>query len=90
MKFSGADSLWLDFVSAHRHGTYEGKQYDVIIGPVADDNVYLTFTLYESGVLTKAQVLKALRIRKLFNQYTFTTEKALSLLHFSGTLGAEQ
>lgn len=83
-RFSAPDEEWLDFVSAHRNGTYAGEQYDLIIGAVANDDVYRTLQVYQSGLLTKEQALEALKIKKLFNQYVFTTEEALALLRFAG------
>ena len=37
-----------------------------------------------TGVLDKEQTLMALKIRKLFNQLVFGTEKSLQNLHFEG------
>ena len=51
---------------------------------VANDDVYRTITLYMTGVLDKEQTLAALKIRKLFNQLVFATEKSLQYLHFEG------
>ena len=65
-------------------GTYQGKQHDLIYGAVANDDVYRTITLYMTGVLDKEQTLAALKIRKLFNQLVFATEKSLQYLHFEG------
>ena len=48
------------------------------------DDVYRTITLYMTGVLDKEQTLAALKIRKLFNQLVFATEKSLQYLHFEG------
>ena len=56
-----------------------------VYGPVADDDVYTTITLYLSGVLTKQQAMEALKIKKLFNQLVITTQKGLGYLHFKGT-----
>lgn len=81
-KFSAPDEEWLDFVSAHRNGTYNGEQYDLIIGAVANDDVYRTLQVYSTGLLTKEQALEALKIKKLFNQYVFATKEALALLKF--------
>lgn len=89
LRFEKAEAPWLDFVSENRSGTYKGKAYDIIFGPVADDNVYRTFSLYVSGVLTKEQTLDLLKIEKLFNQLVMTTEKALSYLRFLGTVSEE-
>lgn len=80
--FNAPDEEWLDFVSTHRNGTYDGEQYDLIIGAVANDDVYRTLQVYSSGLLTKEQALEALKIKKLFNQYVFATKEAISLLKF--------
>ena len=84
LRFESADEAWLDFVAENRQGTYQGKQHDLIYGAVANDDVYRTITLYMTGVLDKEQTLAALKIRKLFNQLVFATEKSLQYLHFEG------
>jgi hypothetical protein len=84
LSFESPDEKWLDFVAANRQGTYQGEQYDLIYGAVANDDVYRTITLYMTGVLSKSQTLEALKIRKLFNQLVFTTDKALGYLKFEG------
>ena len=81
-EFDGPNEEWLDFVSANRNGTYNGEQYDLIIGAVADDDVYRTLQVYASGLLTKEQALEALKIKKLFNQYVFATNRSLKVLKF--------
>lgn len=81
-RFESPDEEWLDFVLANRTGTYVGETYDVIIGAVANDDVYRTLQIYESGILTKEQTLENLKVKKLFNQYVFATEKALDALVF--------
>lgn len=85
LRFDGPDEAWLDFVAANRQGNYRGKQYDLIYGAVANDDVYRTITLYMTGILDKEQTLTALKIRKLFNQLVFTTESSLRYLHFEGS-----
>ena len=81
-RFEAPNEQWLDFVSAHRNGSYDGVQYDIIIGAVANDDVYRTLQVYSTGLLTKEQALEALKIKKLFDQYVFATDKAISLLKF--------
>lgn len=85
LRFDNPDERWLDFVAANRRGDYQGKRYDLIYGAVANDDVYRTITLYMTGVLSKEQALEALKIRKLFNQLVFSTEQALTYLHFEGS-----
>lgn len=55
LRFDGPDEAWLDFVAANRQGIYQGEQYDLIYGAVANDNVYRTITLYMTGVLNKSR-----------------------------------
>ncbi len=90
LRFDLPDEKWLDFVSQNRSGSYDGEGYDVIYGPVANDDVYTTFTLYQAGTLTKAQTLEALKIKKLYNQMVFASEEALSYLEFIGPVPEEE
>ena len=90
LRFDLPDEKWLDFVSQNRSGNYDSEGYDVIYGPVANDDVYTTFTLYQAGTLTKEQTLDALKIKKLYNQMVFASEKALSYLEFIGTVPEEE
>lgn len=59
-------------------------------GPVANDDVYTTFTLYTAGVLTKEQTLENLKIKKLYDQLVLTSERALRFLKFKGTVSGEE
>jgi hypothetical protein len=61
------------------------EQYDLIYGAVANDDVYRTLGLYMANVLTREQTLEGLKIRRLYNQLVFATEKALSYLRFEGS-----
>ena len=90
LRFDSPDEAWLDFVSENRAGNYRGDLYDFIYGPVANDDVYTTFTHYASGALTKEQTLEALKIKKLYNQLVFSTDQALSCLEFIGTVPEEE
>ena len=82
LNFESADESWLDLVSDNRSGIDRTAGYDLICGPVANDDVYQTFILYSTGVYTKEQTIDALKIKKLYNQYVFTTDRALSFLTF--------
>jgi hypothetical protein len=86
LKFDFANEAWLDFVSMNRAGEYKSNQYDVIIGAVADDDIYRTFALYTEGLLTREQTLENLKIKKLYDQVVFATDKALEYLLFRGTI----
>ena len=90
LRFDSPNEAWLDFVSDNRSGNYEGETFDFVYGPVANDDVYRTFTLYTAGLLTKEQTLEALKVKKLYDQLVFSTEKALSYLQFIGTVPEEE
>lgn len=80
--FSYADEEWFDFVCDKRMGRYKGEEYDIIIGPVANDTVYLTFLGFLAGITSREEALKQLKIRELFNQVTFCTDNSLKFLSF--------
>ena len=90
LRFDLPDEAWLDFVCANRSGKDTGEAFDFVYGPVANDDVYTTFTLYSAGVLSKAQTLEALKIKKLYNQLVLSSGKALSYLNFVGTVPKEE
>lgn len=89
LRFDSPNEKWLDFVSENRAGNYTGELYDFIYGPVANDDVYTTFTLYTAGVFTKEQTIEALKIKKLYNQLVLTSTRALSFLKYCGTVQGE-
>jgi hypothetical protein len=82
IEFISADEKWLDFITANRRGKEISEDYDIVIGPVADDNVYLTVKLFEAGVLDKDEALRRLKVEKLFDQILFHTNKALAFCNF--------
>lgn len=84
LTFEKPDKKWLDFVSANRNGTYDGKIYGIIYGPVANDTIFRTFIAYQNGILDEKETLKRLKIRNLYNQLVFTSSKALECLLFIG------
>ena len=81
-KFENADIEWLDFVVGNRRGEEHFKAADLHIGPVADDNVYRSIRLFETGVLDAEETVKRLKTEVLQDQWAFRSEKALSFLAF--------
>lgn len=82
VRFDGVSDAWLDFVCANRGGAYEGPAYDFAYGPVANDDVYATLQVYRSGILTREEALRRLKVKQLFNQLVFASEKALGFIRF--------
>ena len=73
---------WLLFVDANRDrkNTEPIHDYDIIIGPIANDGVVLQLTNYREGIYSPEQVAALLQDRFLDQQYYFGTERALSFL----------
>ena len=79
-RFDQPSEDWLDFVAANRMGRYVGVRYDLIIGPVANDDVYTTIGLYMQGFISREATINELRVRKLYNQIVFAAPKAFHYL----------
>lgn len=83
-RFQSANEAWVDFVHANRTVQNYNHDYDVVTGPVANDNVYLSFNLYESGIITKRELIQRLKTYKLVDQLLFHTEQSLETLKYCG------
>ena len=49
-----------------------------------NDNVYLSFNLYESGIISKAELIRRLKTYKLVDQLLFHSERSLESLSYIG------
>ncbi len=81
-EFQKADQAWLDFVLANRQGNPWPETYALVIGPVADDSVYATLKLFETGLLDMKEPIRRLKTEKLCDQILFHTGKALEFCTF--------
>ncbi len=61
------------------------NKYDIVIGPIADDDMALLFRQYENGMITFDNMLSGMVYKKTTNQYSFHTQKAINLLRKVGT-----
>lgn len=82
--FDGATAEWLDFVVGNRRGEVH-HNFDLVMGPVANDKLYATITLYENGILDANAAIEQLNTHQLFDQLSFHTTKACKLLTFVET-----
>jgi len=82
LEFKETDKKWLDFVSDNRNSVPLQNDYDIIIGPVANDDVFRTLLLYFAKELDVNETLNRLKIKKLFNQYVFKNDSILKFLNF--------
>ena len=78
--FTGADEPWLYFVTDCRKS--RPHEYDLVQGPVANDKVFTTVNLFESGVLSAEAAILQLKAYKTYDQLSFHTQSVISQLKF--------
>ena len=80
---------WARFVMNNRNHSFDNiedilcnqdNKYDIVIGPVADDNMALLFRQYENEIIDFQTLLKGMVYKKTSSQYSFHTEKSIRLL----------
>lgn len=81
-KFELPNREWAEFVMANRSRSQEhpADNFDLIIGPVANDDIATLFRTFAMNVITMDELVQGLKSRKLNNQYAFRSEKAISFL----------
>lgn len=74
---------WFLFVDANRDREKDQPvhDYDIVIGPIADDGVVLQLTNYREGVYSPEEAARLLQDKYLDQQYYFGTDAALQFLH---------
>lgn len=80
--FENADREWALFVMANRNRKRQDYRhnYDIVIGPVADDDMARLFGLFDMAIIDLEAVVAGLKYKKLNSQYFFATERALKFL----------
>lgn len=80
--FHTVSEEWAMFILQNRKASRTGfhHDYDIVVGPVADDSVVQQLDLFEMGLITLSQLVEALRYRNINNQYFFGTERAVAKL----------
>ncbi len=73
---------WAKFINQNRNASKTGyhHNYDIVVGPVADDGVAFQLERYNEGVISMRTLIKELTYKKLNKQYFFGTEKAINTL----------
>ena len=78
--FDGVDETWLYFVTDCRKS--RKHDFDLVLGPVANDKVFTTVNLFESGALSAEAAILELKAYKTYDQISFHTEKTLKTLRY--------
>jgi len=80
-RFNAYNEDWLDFVVANRDKNNEtAHDYDIVIGPVANDKVQNTLRLYLKGKISKEKFLKMLTYHEETHQICFCTLNSLQTI----------
>ena len=80
LSFEKENEKWLDFVCGCRKGQPLNAEYDIVIGNVADDDVFKTVDMYFRGLWDKEKVLSELRYYKMNNQICIANQEILNKL----------
>ena len=82
LRFHSPDVDWLRFVVKNRTGQEIAESWDVVAGPVANDQTAPVIDLFLDGMYDEEETIKRLLPQKLKDQYTFKSEEAIALLRF--------
>lgn len=69
-----------DFIDVNDILCNKDNKYDIVIGPVADDNMALLFRQYENEIIDFETLLKGMIYKRTSSQYSFHTERSVALL----------
>lgn len=86
LNFEDVTEEWLKFVYKNRQSDSLVHQYDIVVGPVADDNLYQVLVGYEDGTYDLSETIKRLKTYLLSNQISFHTKEALDCLEYIETI----
>jgi hypothetical protein len=94
-RFDKPDNDWARFVINNRNQKFFDIQspdcntdckYDIVFGPVANDDITALMDVYLSGILSNEALTRELTYRDLSLQVSFHTEKSITYLQKTGTL----
>lgn len=79
-EFANMSEEWLDFIVSCRSG--KDHDYDVVIGAMADDQIYNYVSDYIDGSITREQFWAFAKFKYPTHQIVFCTEAALKCLEY--------
>ena len=93
--FNNPTEEWAKFVINNRNKNFTNIsdvscnsdfKYDIVIGPVANDDLALLFRQFTIGYINIETLVNEMKYKKLTNQYSFHTQRAVSLLKRIGVI----
>ena len=81
-RFDAPNEEWALFVMNNRSRTHKHPyhEYDIIIGPVADDTIATLFRNFDDGIIDMPTLVNGLKYKKISSQYFFHSLKAVAYL----------
>ena len=79
-EFKGMTDEWLDFIVDCRNGV--PHKYDIVIGAMANDQIYNYIEDFIAGVITREQFWVLAKFKYPTHQICFATEASLKCLKF--------
>ncbi len=80
LEFKEMTEEWLDFIIDCRHGKMH--EYDIVIGAMANDQIYNFIADYMDGIITREQFWVMARFKYPTHQINFCNSAALKCLEF--------
>ncbi len=80
--FQEMSEEWLDFIIACRGG--KEHDYDIVIGAMANDQIYNYISDYIEGIITREQFWSLAKFKYPTHQINFCTNAALKCLEYRG------
>ena len=80
LEFEEMSEKWPDFIVACRSGKMH--DYDIVIGAMADDQIYNFISDYMDGIITREQFWVLAKFKYPTHQIAFCSEEALKCLEY--------
>ena len=81
--FKDPSEEWALFVMANRSrkNVQPTHDFDIVIGPVADDPLATLFRNFDDGIIDLPMLVQGLKYKKVSSQYLFHSAEAIKYLH---------
>lgn len=81
--FKDPSEEWALFVMANRSrkNVQPTHDFDIVIGPVADDTIATLFRNFDDGIIDLPMLVQGLKYKKVSSQYLFHSAEAIKYLH---------
>ena len=80
--FAEPNEEWALFVMANRsrNSVQPTHNFDIVIGPVADDTIATLFRNFDDGIIDLQMLVNGLKYKKVSSQYLFHSAEAIKYL----------